>query len=140
MNKPELFEDDLKKNIQYAILRIPGDENDRELEHVYDEEEATDDILRYFSEVSLIHVVWYLIKRKLDRKISPIRERADRYVWNMGHRFFGHNYYVGPKGNDKNDGKTVKTAFRSMGKANEVSRRFDVVYVLPGKYTENVTI
>ena len=47
----------------------------------------------------------------------------------------GNTYYVGPGGNDTNDGKSLATAFLTLQKAANTTAAGDVVYVLTGSYT-----
>ena len=52
----------------------------------------------------------------------------------------GTTYYVGPNGNDSNDGKSLNTPFLTLQKAANSTAAGDVVYVLTGNYTgANVT-
>jgi parallel beta-helix repeat protein len=49
-------------------------------------------------------------------------------------------YYVSPAGSDSNDGRTVGTAFRTIGKAATAARAGDLVWILSGTYREYVRL
>ncbi len=49
-------------------------------------------------------------------------------------------YYVSSQGNDNSSGRTNETAFRTIGRALEAVRSGDTVLVLPGIYTEALTL
>jgi parallel beta-helix repeat protein len=53
----------------------------------------------------------------------------------------GRKYYVdASKGNDTNNGRSEKLAFKTITKANEQINAGDIVYVKNGIYSENITI
>jgi PKD repeat protein len=50
----------------------------------------------------------------------------------------GTDYYIdGSNGNDQNDGRTLQTAWRTIGKANDTLQAGDTVYIRGGTYNEN---
>ena len=49
----------------------------------------------------------------------------------------GRTFYASPSGSDKNDGKTLKTAFRSVKNAAKFLKAGDTLYLKGGMYFEN---
>ena len=50
----------------------------------------------------------------------------------------GAEYFVSPAGSDKADGRSEKSAFKTIGKGMEVLKAGDTLTILPGKYHEAV--
>ena len=50
----------------------------------------------------------------------------------------GTEYFVSPAGSDKADGRSEKSAFKTVGKGMEVLKAGDTLTILPGKYYEAV--
>lgn len=49
-------------------------------------------------------------------------------------------YYVSPSGNDMNNGTSVSSAWKTIGHAASIAVAGDIVNVLAGTYTENISL
>ncbi len=64
----------------------------------------------------------------------------------LGHLLLYHSpvvYYVNKEknmGNDSNDGLSVLTPFKTLGKAFEMCLPYDVILLFPGEYTETIAV
>jgi hypothetical protein len=48
-------------------------------------------------------------------------------------------WYVGSKdGSDANDGRTMKTAFKTMSRATEAAKSGDTILIVPGAYDQDL--
>ncbi len=53
---------------------------------------------------------------------------------------FSHEYYVSPSGSDSNNGTSSTTPFKTFAKAQTVAVSGDAIYMMPGTYTDTMTV
>ena len=55
-------------------------------------------------------------------------------------QYAAYVFYVGPQGDDKADGLSVKQAFKTLARATKNLQPGETLYILPGKYDEDLTL
>ena len=77
--------------------------------------------------------------RKVSEEVYGLSDSVRLLIETLRTRF-GNTYYIGPGGDDANDGLTMETRKASMAGALKVATYFDTVVVSPGKYYEQVKL
>ena len=82
-------------------------------------------------------VLFLLLSALLCGGASPVADRVDPAAYGAGEmKTPARTFYVSTSGNDKNDGRTLKTAFRTVTKGISVLRAGDTLLIAGGVYCE----
>jgi parallel beta-helix repeat protein len=79
------------------------------------------------------------LDQRQNRPTNLITELPESRI--AANKFSGNKYYVDiARGNDANNGRSEKLAFKTINKANERINAGDTIYVKNGIYSENITV
>jgi len=82
----------------------------------------------------------FLLAFAMSCKKSSIGEPDLNWITPAGNQVDSTIYYVGPNGDDAQDGLTESTAFRTIGKALSKVRPGGTIRILPGTYRESLAM